>query len=223
MDAKQVESVNHKNLMVNENNNIVVNGKSHFSENSLFDSSIFSKVKNDDLLFKHETLKLIKINNNLEYAFDLGDNLILRSMQRDDFDREYLKLLEQLTIVGDDVTKEKFEERFSQMRACAQTYYVVVIEDLTIEKIVASATLVIEQKFIRHASVRGRVEDVVVNDGYRGKRLGKLLLDLLTQMSKIAGCYKVSLECKDPLKKFYEQFGYQTEESQNYLCKRNQN
>jgi len=141
-------------------------------------------------------------------------------MQRDDFDREYLKLLEQLTIVGDDVTKEKFEERFSQMRACPQTYYVVVIEDLTIEKIVASATLVIEQKFIRHASVRGRVEDVVVNDGYRGKRLGKLLLDLLTHMSKIAGCYKVSLECKDPLKKFYEQFGYQSEECQNYLCKR---
>jgi hypothetical protein len=34
MEVKQIESVAPKSLMVNENNNIVVNGKSKFGENS---------------------------------------------------------------------------------------------------------------------------------------------------------------------------------------------
>jgi len=39
-------------------------------------------------------------------------------------------------------------------------------------------------------------------------------------LSVKVGCYKVSLECKDKIAKFYEQFGYVKEEGQNYMCKR---
>ena len=37
------------------------------------------------------------------------------------------------------------------MRSCAGTYYLIVLEDTKLEKIVASGTLIVEQKFIHEA------------------------------------------------------------------------
>lgn len=187
---------------------------------SLFDTRIFKKIDFNEFLSETDSIKLIRINNNKEYAFDLGNNLILRSLKVDDFDRDYLELLQQLTVVGDDVTKEVFEERFFKMKSCLNTYYILVVEDLTLNKIVGTTTLVNEQKFIRHASSRARIEDVVVDDTYRGKKLGKLLIDMAIKIAKLLGCYKISLECKDELRSFYEKFGLQLEDKQNYLCRR---
>ena len=44
-------------------------------------------------------------------------------------------------------------ERFHAMRSCAGTYYLIVLEDTKLEKIVASGTLIVEQKFIHEAAV----------------------------------------------------------------------
>jgi glucosamine-phosphate N-acetyltransferase len=186
---------------------------------SLFDTRIFKKMKFLSAKSDVENIRLVKLNGK-EYAFDLGDNLILRSLKIDDFERNYLNLLEQLTVVGDEVTKEKFEDRFFEMKSCLNTYYVLVVEDVVLNKIIATGTLVNEQKFIHKASTRGRVEDVVVDEKYRGRKLGKLLLDFAVEMSKLLGCYKVSLECDDDRRGFYELFGFKVEDKQNYLCKR---
>lgn len=53
-------------------------------------------------------------------------------------------------------------------------YFVTVIEDTRINQLIGSATLVIEHKFIHDCGLRARLEDVVVNNTYRGKQLGKL-------------------------------------------------
>lgn len=53
-------------------------------------------------------------------------------------------------------------------------YYITVIEDARINKIIGAATLITEFKFIHNCAIRGRLEDVVVNNTYRGKQLGKL-------------------------------------------------
>lgn len=51
-----------------------------------------------------------------------------------------------------------FSDRFRKMKACADSYYIVVIEDTTLGQIVGSASLVKEQKFIHHATaVSGRL------------------------------------------------------------------
>ena len=39
------------------------------------------------------------------------------------------------------------------MKSCAGTYYLIVVEDTKLEKIVASGTLIVEQKFIHEAAV----------------------------------------------------------------------
>ena len=53
-------------------------------------------------------------------------------------------------------------------------YFVTVIEDTRKNEIIGSATLVIEHKFIHACGERARLEDVVVNNTYRGNQLGKL-------------------------------------------------
>lgn len=60
------------------------------------------------------------------------------------------------------------------MSGCPGTYYTFVVEDTNTKDIVASCTLAVEKKFIRGCSCRGRIEDVVVDEAYRGRQLGKL-------------------------------------------------
>jgi glucosamine-phosphate N-acetyltransferase len=87
-------------------------------------------------------------------------------------------------------------------------YYVTVIEDLRSNKIIGSATLVIERKFIHSCGTRAFLEDVVVDDTYRGKQLGKLIVVTVSLLAEHLGCYKMSLQCKDNLIKFYRSMGY---------------
>lgn len=96
----------------------------------------------------------------------------VRALRTGDYDRGYLELPSQLTEVGH-VTREQFLNRFFQMKSIGD-YFVTVIVDRRINRIIGSATLVLERKFIRGCAIRGQLEDVVVNDTYRGKQLGKL-------------------------------------------------
>ena len=190
------------------------------SENSLFDSALLAKHINiNELKFSYDKFELKYDESSNEYWFDLGDHLVLRPLQRDDYERGYLTLLEQLTVVGA-LSKEHFESRFDAMKASKGTYYTLVVANTNTNQIAASTTLVYEQKFIRMASSRGRIEDVVVDSTCRGKKLSKILLDVACQLSKKLGNYKLSLECKDQLRPLYEQFEFVKEENQNYLCRR---
>ncbi|XP_059611697.1 probable glucosamine 6-phosphate N-acetyltransferase isoform X2 [Phlebotomus argentipes] len=130
----------------------------------------------------------------------------VRPLQEGDYDRGFLELLSQLTKVGN-ISKGQFLMQFARMRASGD-YYVTVIEDTRINRIIGSATLVLEHKFIHECSVRGRLEDVVVNNTYRGKQLGKLIVVTVNLLAQHLGCYKMSLECKDHLIPFYESLGY---------------
>lgn len=133
----------------------------------------------------------------------------VRPLQSGDFHRGFLQILSQLTSVGD-VTLAQFLNRFAQMRASGD-YYVTVIVDSRYDKIIGSATLVLEHKFIHGCSVRGRLEDVVVDDTYRGKQLGKLIVVTVSLLAQRLGCYKMSLDCKDKLIPFYKSIGYALE------------
>jgi glucosamine-phosphate N-acetyltransferase len=188
----------------------------HFKSNGdhkdeyLFDLNLFQSI------FKEYSLKDSKLRENI-----YDEKYLLRPLAISDYDHGYIELLRQLTECGT-ITYDDFKKRFNQMKQCSNTYYILVIEDMNIDKqIVGTATLVCEKKFLRQLAIRGRIEDVVVHDRCRGQQLGKLLIDLLTQFAREkCGCYKVSLECKDHLVSFYQQFGYNHEDKQNFLCQR---
>ena len=157
-----------------------------------------------------------------------GRGLVARPLERTDFSKGYLSLLSQLTRVGD-YDQEKFDAQFDRMRKMPGGHYILVVEDpsTTIPgtpngfrgRVVASATLVVECKFIHGAAIRGRVEDVVVDGDYRGMHLASLLLETLKMLSQALGCYKLTLDCKEAMRGYYERFGFDNE-GQYFLTQR---
>lgn len=135
--------------------------------------------------------------------------LLVRPLQVEDYDKGYLQLLTQLTAVGN-VSRSQFERQYWAMQK-AGCYFITVIEDLRNNRIIGAATLVTELKFIHDCGLRGRLEDVVVNNTYRGKQLGKLIVVTVSLLARHLGCYKMTLDCKDPLIPFYKSIGYKCE------------
>jgi glucosamine-phosphate N-acetyltransferase len=82
---------------------------------------------------------------------------------------------------------------------------------VSMEKIVGSATLLIEQKFIHEGGLVGHIEDVVVRKDYEGKGIGVKLIRSLLAHAKEKNCYKTILDCKDDVKPFYEKIGFHEE------------
>jgi len=187
-------------------------------------SSLDSDQKNDSIFDSNliePILKNYSIKDNKLHENIYDEKYLIRPLSISDYDHGYIDLLRQLTECGK-ITYDEFKQRFYQMKQCLNTYYILVIEDMNLNKqIIGTTTLVCEKKFIRQLGIRGRIEDVVVDNRYRGQKLGKLLIDLLTNFAREkCDCYKISLECKDDLVSFYKQFGYDYEDKQNYLCQR---
>ncbi|KAJ8979760.1 hypothetical protein NQ317_004747 [Molorchus minor] len=135
--------------------------------------------------------------------------LVVRPLSIDDYGKGYVQILSQLTTVGN-VSKGDFKSQFWKMQR-AGGYYVTVIEDTRSKKIIGAASLITEFKIIHNCALRARLEDVVVNNTYRGKQLGKLIVLTVSLLAKKLGCYKMSLDCKDNLILFYKSIGYKLE------------
>lgn len=145
-----------------------------------------------------------------------GENLIIRPLRLNDFHKGYLELLSQLTRVGE-LSEISFKEIFHEMKSCKNGYFITVIEDLSTNQVIGTATLAVEKKFIHSGGLRGRLEDVVVNNNYRGKQLGKLIVIIVKLLAEHIGCYKITLDCKDKMIKFYNQFGFVCETGNNNM------
>ena len=138
-----------------------------------------------------------------------------RLLQRSDYKKGHLELLNQLTTVGD-VSESQFNVAFDSMeRNPYSTTF--VIEDKAKHKIIACITVLIEQKFTHSCSRVGHIEDVVTHNNYRGKGLGKLIVDYAVNYAKQNGCYKVILDCNDDNIPFYTKCGFKKKENQMAL------
>jgi glucosamine-phosphate N-acetyltransferase len=139
-----------------------------------------------------------------------SEDLLLRPLKSGDFERGYMDVIAQLSSPGE-VTKSIFTDTFKRMLRCPETYYVYVIENTAENRIVGTATLFIEQKFLRGCSKRGFLEDVVVCESHRNRQLGKLLVAVAENLAKAMGLYKLTLTCKDAMIPFYCKLGYSVE------------
>ncbi|VVC45943.1 Acyl-CoA N-acyltransferase,GNAT domain [Cinara cedri] len=163
-------------------------------ENSIFDPELLKNSYTDELIMGMKDF----------YKFKL------RPLCATDMNKRYVELLSQLTSTGH-ITEQMFLNKFYEMKNNVGTYYITVIEDTQINVIVASGSLVLEKKFIHSCGQRGRIEDVIVDDLYRGKGFGKLIVQNLIALSRILNCYKISLECKDTNVNWYSSMGFITE------------
>ncbi|KAI9230185.1 MAG: glucosamine 6-phosphate N-acetyltransferase [Piptocephalis tieghemiana] len=145
----------------------------------------------------------------------LPEGYVLRPLLPTDYAKGVLECLGELAEVGQ-VKEETFLEQYHAMKESG-TYYVHVIEDTNRARIVASATLLIERKFLRGCSKAGHIEDVVVSASERGKRLGVLLITQLRHAAQSLGCYKLILNCAEKNIGFYEKCGLSLQDVQMKL------
>ncbi|XP_075266107.1 glucosamine 6-phosphate N-acetyltransferase-like [Convolutriloba macropyga] len=145
----------------------------------------------------------------IEELESLAKNFQLRPLEPSDFAKGYCELLKQLTSVGE-ITYDQFLQQFNSMKASKDSYLITVVEDLTEKRIVGTTTVVTELKFIHNVGKRARIEDVVVDQSYRGKGLAKVLVKTAIEIAAYVGAYKLSLECTDDLIPFYTKCGLST-------------
>jgi len=132
-----------------------------------------------------------------------SDSLIFRQLQDSDYNKNYLGLLSQLTEIGE-ITQDAFTDILSKIQS-----QIWVFEDTTTNKIVASASILFEQKIIHGGGIVAHLEDVVVDSSYRGIRLGQKLIANMIDKARENGAYKIIADCKIELLSFYSKNGFQ--------------
>ena len=75
---------------------------------------------------------------------------------------------------------QRYDELFPRLE---KFYKILVIEDLRKQKIIGAGSVIIESKFVRNLGLCGHIEDIVVDKSYRGKNLGRRLIELLKLVS----------------------------------------
>ena len=71
-------------------------------------------------------------------------------------------------------------------------------------KLIGTGTILYEYKFIHNISKIAHIEDICIDNNYRGKNYGKFLMNHLIDVAMKEDCYKVTLYCKEDLEKFYK-------------------
>jgi glucosamine-phosphate N-acetyltransferase len=131
----------------------------------------------------------------------------IRLLEAPDFDNGFLATLANLSPVG--LTPAE-AERIWHLRKQAGVHTIVAEAD---GRIIGTASLILEQKFIHQGGSVGHIEDVAVHPDAGGHGIGSALVDHLTGLARERGCYKVILSCLDRLVPFYERLGFRRHDS----------
>jgi len=132
------------------------------------------------------------------------NNITIRQIQKDDLWNGFLTTLDSLR-QSSNISKDKAEKIFDKIKENPNHIIAIALLD---ERVVGSATLIIEPKFIHDGGMVGHIEDVVVDRKHQGKKIGEQVIKYLLGESKAKGCYKTILDCSDEVKPFYEKLGF---------------
>jgi len=129
-------------------------------------------------------------------------NLTVQELTAPDLTNGFLESLASLTEVGL-TPKEAVDVFRKRLRAGIRTY-VALLEG----RVVGTASLLVEQKFIHQGGKAGHIEDVAVHKDHQRQGIGTLLVRHCTEEARKHGCYKVILNCFERLVPFYARIGY---------------
>ena len=128
----------------------------------------------------------------------------IRRLRIEDLDNGFLTSLDSLRKASD-IDENKAKEIFKKIDSNPD--YTIAVAEME-GKIVGSATILIEQKFIHQGGLVGHIEDVVVDKNFQGQKIGEKIMKYLLETAKNQGCYKTILDCTDDVKPFYEKLGF---------------
>ncbi len=133
--------------------------------------------------------------------------LRIRSLEEADFAKGFLEALGSLSDVG--LSPAEAADIWRQ-RTAAGIHSIVAEVD---GRVVGTASLIVEKKYIHRGGLVGHIEDVAVNADHWRKGIGTALVDQLTRLAESLNCYKVILNCLDHLVPFYTRLGYKRHDS----------
>ena len=129
-------------------------------------------------------------------------NIIFRKIEKSDFYKNYVQLLQHLTTVNpEEITSDKFNTFIENL---GDNHTIYVLEDIDNHAIIGTITLLIEAKIIHNMGKVAHIEDVVVDPNYRGTNLGKTLVQKVTDIAHEENCYKIILDCSEHNEIFYK-------------------
>lgn len=138
----------------------------------------------------------------METAVDIR----IRPLFGSDLSNGFLEVLSALAEVNLSVN-EAGEVLRERLRTGMQTFVA-----LAGDKVVGTASLLLEKKFIHGGGYIGHIEDVAVHADFQGHGIGKSLIRRIQHEARRAGCYKVILNCKEHNVPFYERLGFRRNE-----------
>jgi len=130
-------------------------------------------------------------------------NYIIRQLTKDDY-IEYIGLINNFRPIGIDITLEKYEEIYNEI---FKNSIIFIIEYNN--KLIATAKLIIEQKFIHKLAKYGYIEDVIVDENYRKQNIGKNIIKYIVDYCKTNNFFKITLSCNKSLINFYEKNNFE--------------
>jgi len=146
--------------------------------------------------------------------FNLENEVIrIESLNINNYNTSYLNLLKQLSNSNIDYNSEKsnlFLENLNDKHIIK-----ILINETNI--IIGSITIIKERKIIHNYNIAAHIEDVVIHEDYRGKGLGKKLINIAKY--ECSECYKIILNCTEEMVYFYEKNGFQKKNVQMAIYK----
>ena len=131
----------------------------------------------------------------------------IRKLNKHDFDRGILETLQQLSYFHkQNIKHDQFIDFINFMPVNTHIY---VIVDRYTHKVIASSTIIFEEKIIHNMGVVCHIEDLVVHEHYRNSKIGKMLLNFIIDKAKEdKKCYKIILNCSEKNRVFYEKHNF---------------
>jgi glucosamine-phosphate N-acetyltransferase len=126
----------------------------------------------------------------------------IRELTALDLNQGFLEALASLAEVS--LTPAQAGEVFrARLRAGIHTYVARLQR-----RVIGTASLILEQKFIHGGGLVGHLEDVAVNKDCQVHGVGTALVRHVMEEARKHGCYKVILNCQERLVPFYTRLGF---------------
>lgn len=126
---------------------------------------------------------------------------IIGDMYAADLQAGFLETLNGLADLG--VTPQEALLIFQNRLRAGHRTYVARIE----QRVVGTATLLVEKKFIQRGGLVGHIEDLAVHKDHQRKGIGTALVKHLTAEAKKLGCCRIVLDCCENVVPFFERLG----------------
>lgn len=115
------------------------------------------------------------------------------------------------TLIDSNITEDFFCDFIDNI--LNNNHQIIIIENYE-KNIIGCGTILIEEKLTHGGCKMGHIENVLIDEKYRGNGYGELLVNYLLEICKENKCYRVDLNCNSELEEFYQKNNFE----KKHLC-----